>query len=98
MTEIRTPPIPATHNLAELTVSELSSAIKRTLEPEMKAEAERPVAPALKTVLTDIATALTQMSSLSYTGTTVDIRKKLLDFAAAFTKTCTSPASASPTA
>ena len=32
MTEIRTPPIPATHNLAELTVSELSSAIKRTLE------------------------------------------------------------------
>ena len=59
---------------------------------------ERPVTPALKTVLTDIATALTQMSSLSYTGTTVDIRKKLLDFAAAFTKTCTSPASASPTA
>ena len=52
----------------------------------------------MKTVLTDIATALTQMSSLSYTGTTVDIRKKLLDFAAAFTKTCTSPASASPTA
>src|SRR5512134_2423894 len=32
MTEIRTPPIPVTHNLAELTVSELSSAIKRTLE------------------------------------------------------------------
>ena len=59
---------------------------------------ERPVTPALKTVLTDIATALTQMSSLSYTGTTVDIRKKLLDFAAAFTKTCTPPASASPTA
>ncbi len=59
---------------------------------------ERPVASALKTVLTDIATALTQMSSLSYTGTTVDIRKKLLDFAAAFNKTCTSPASASPTA
>jgi exodeoxyribonuclease VII large subunit len=32
MTEIRAQPIPATHNLAELTVSELSSAIKRTLE------------------------------------------------------------------
>src|SRR5512145_1795927 len=32
MTEIRTQPIPATHNLAELTVSELSAAIKRTLE------------------------------------------------------------------
>jgi exodeoxyribonuclease VII large subunit len=32
MTEIRSPSIPATHNLAELTVSELSSAIKRTLE------------------------------------------------------------------
>jgi exodeoxyribonuclease VII large subunit len=32
MTEIRSPSIPVTHNLAELTVSELSSAIKRTLE------------------------------------------------------------------
>src|SRR5688500_7590859 len=32
MTEIRSPSIPATHNLAELTVSELSAAIKRTLE------------------------------------------------------------------
>jgi exodeoxyribonuclease VII large subunit len=32
MTEIRAPQIPATHNLAELTVSELSGAIKRTLE------------------------------------------------------------------
>jgi exodeoxyribonuclease VII large subunit len=32
MTEIRSAPIPATHNLAELTVSELSAAIKRTLE------------------------------------------------------------------
>jgi len=32
MTEIRDPSIPVTHNLAELTVSELSSAIKRTLE------------------------------------------------------------------
>ncbi|MBA4097281.1 MAG: exodeoxyribonuclease VII large subunit [Rhodospirillum sp.] len=32
MTEIRAPQIPTTHNLAELTVSELSGAIKRTLE------------------------------------------------------------------
>ena len=32
MTEIRAPQIPVTHNLAELTVSELSAAIKRTLE------------------------------------------------------------------
>ena len=32
MTEIRPTTIPATHNLAELTVSELSNAIKRTLE------------------------------------------------------------------
>ncbi|MEZ5832536.1 MAG: exodeoxyribonuclease VII large subunit [Dongiaceae bacterium] len=32
MTEIRSPDIPVTHNLAELTVSELSAAIKRTLE------------------------------------------------------------------
>jgi hypothetical protein len=56
---------------------------------------ERPVTPALRTVLTDIATALTQMYALSYTGTTVDIRKKLLDFAAAFAKTCAAPGSAS---
>jgi hypothetical protein len=59
--------------------------------------AQRPVSPELKTVLTDVAAALTQMSSLAYTGTTVDIRKKLLDFAAAFTRTCT-PTSPSPTA
>ena len=32
MTEIRAPQIPVTHNLAELTVSELSAAIKRALE------------------------------------------------------------------
>src|SRR5215813_6465908 len=32
MTEIRAEPLPVTHNLAELTVSELSAAIKRTLE------------------------------------------------------------------
>ncbi|HEY3145996.1 MAG TPA: exodeoxyribonuclease VII large subunit, partial [Dongiaceae bacterium] len=32
MTEIRPEPIPVTHNLAELTVSELSNAIRRTLE------------------------------------------------------------------
>ncbi len=32
MTEIRAPQIPVTHNLAELTVSELSAAIRRTLE------------------------------------------------------------------
>ncbi|HET6160967.1 MAG TPA: exodeoxyribonuclease VII large subunit, partial [Dongiaceae bacterium] len=32
MTEIRTQAIPVTHNLAELTVSELSAAIRRTLE------------------------------------------------------------------
>jgi hypothetical protein len=54
-----------------------------------------PISPELKTVLTDIITALNQMSSLSYTGTTVDIRKKLLDFAAAFTRVC-GPASPSP--
>jgi hypothetical protein len=59
--------------------------------------AARAVSPALRTVLTDIATALTQMYALSYTGTTVDIRKKLLDFAAAFTSTCAPPASASAT-
>lgn len=50
--------------------------------------AQQPVSPAVKVVLSDVSTALTEMASLSYTGTTVDIRKKLLDFAAAFGKTC----------
>lgn len=59
--------------------------------------AQRPVSPELKTVLTDVAAALAQMSSLAYTGTTVDIRKKLLDFAAAFGRACTPP-SPSPSA
>lgn len=57
--------------------------------------ATRPVSPALRAVLTDIATALAQMSSLAYTGTTVDIRKKLLDFAAAFAKVCAPATTAS---
>jgi hypothetical protein len=35
------------------------------------------------------------MSALSYTGTTVDIRKKLLDFAAAIARVCAPPATAS---
>src|SRR5262252_8844528 len=35
------------------------------------------ISPQLKTALTDISTALTVMSSTAYTGTTVDIRKKL---------------------
>jgi hypothetical protein len=62
--------------------------------------ANRPVAAELRTVLTDIASALTDMSALSYTGTTVDIRKKLLDFAAAITRVCAPPtsATASPSA
>jgi hypothetical protein len=53
--------------------------------------AQRPVAPDLRSVLTDIATALTQMSALSYTGTTVDIRKKLVDFTDALNRLCVSP-------
>lgn len=59
--------------------------------------AERHVAPELKTVLTGVATALTEMSSPFYTGTEVDIRKKLEDFKDLFRKTCAPPASASPT-
>jgi hypothetical protein len=50
--------------------------------------AERPVEAQLRIVLTDIAIALEQMSSLSYTGTTVDIRKKLVDFTLAIQGTC----------
>src|SRR4029453_6442600 len=60
--------------------------------------AERHVTPELKTVLTGVATALTEMSSPFYTGTEVDIRKKLEDFREEFKKICTPPASASPTA
>jgi hypothetical protein len=58
--------------------------------------AARPVSPQLKTALTDISAALSVMSSTAYTGTTVDIRKKLADFAAALNKACVPPASASP--
>jgi hypothetical protein len=48
-------------------------------------------------VLTDIATALEQMTALSYTGTTVDQRKKLVDFTLAIDSACApATASASP--
>jgi hypothetical protein len=57
---------------------------------------QRAVSQELNTVLVDIATALRQMSSLAYTGTIVDIRKKLLDFAAAFQHTCPPVVSPSP--
>jgi hypothetical protein len=56
--------------------------------------AKRRISPELRTVLTDISTALEEMSSLAYTGTTVDIRRKLLDFSAAISGTCTPPSSA----
>jgi hypothetical protein len=59
---------------------------------------QRPIDPALRAVLTDIATALTQMSSLSYTGTTVDIRKKLIDFTDALNHACVSPTASSSAA
>jgi hypothetical protein len=55
--------------------------------------AKRRISAELRTVLTDISTALEQMSSLSYTGTTVDIRKKLLDFGTAIGSTCIPPPS-----
>ncbi|HEY7224457.1 MAG TPA: hypothetical protein VH561_12840 [Micromonosporaceae bacterium] len=58
--------------------------------------AKRPVDPALRQVLTDISSALTAMTAVSYTGTTVDIRMKLqVDFPLALQHTCAS-ASASP--
>jgi hypothetical protein len=59
---------------------------------------QRPIDPALRAVLTDVATALTQMSSLSYTGTTVDIRKKLVDFTDALNHVCVSPTASSSAA
>ena len=61
--------------------------------------AERAIDPALRVVLTDIATALEQMTALSYTGTTVDQRKKLVDFTLAIDGVCApaiATASASP--
>ena len=57
---------------------------------------KRRISPELRVVLTDIATALEQMSSLSYTGTTVDIRKKLLDFTSAIDAACGRPDRTSP--
>jgi hypothetical protein len=60
--------------------------------------AKRDVSNELRTVLTDISTALTEMSSLTYVGTTTDIRKKLTDFTAALDSTCATPTSTgSPT-
>jgi hypothetical protein len=49
---------------------------------------ERHAGPELQLVLTQIAAALTAMSSVSYTGTTVDIRKKLVDFTLALEAAC----------
>jgi hypothetical protein len=58
---------------------------------------KRPAAsPDLQAVLAQIAQALTQMSSVDYTGTTVDIRKKLVDFQLALDSVCTT-ATATPT-
>jgi len=59
--------------------------------------AERPVEQALRDVLEEIALALDQMTALSYTGTTVDQRKKLVDFTLAINDVCaptTAPATA----
>jgi hypothetical protein len=53
--------------------------------------AKRRISPELRVVLTDISTALEEMSALSYTGTTVDIRRKLLDFGTAIGSTCATP-------
>lgn len=55
--------------------------------------AERPVEEALRDVLEEIAEALDQMTALSYTGTTVDQRKKLVDFTLAINDVC-APATA----
>jgi hypothetical protein len=52
--------------------------------------AARPIDPALRVVLTQIASALTQMTALDYTGTTVDQRKKLVDFTLAIDAVCVS--------
>jgi hypothetical protein len=59
--------------------------------------AKRQITPELRTALTDVATALTQLAAPSYTGTSVDILKKLADFAAAFDAACAPPATASVT-
>jgi hypothetical protein len=52
--------------------------------------AARAIDPALRDVLTQIGTALDQMTALSYTGTTVDQRKKLVDFTLAINNVCAS--------
>lgn len=56
--------------------------------------AKRRISPELRDVLIDISTALEEMSSLDYTGTTVDIRRKLVEFSTAIASTCAPPSSA----
>jgi flagellin-specific chaperone FliS len=69
----------------------------QALSAALATMAQRQIGDELKKILTDISEALAEMASLSYTGTTVDIRKKLLDFAAAFTTACVPPGSPTPT-
>jgi hypothetical protein len=48
--------------------------------------------PAVQATLTDVSEALAEMASPRYIGTMVDIKKEMIEFAAAFTASCDSVA------
>jgi hypothetical protein len=51
-------------------------------------QAQMLTSPPLSATLTDVSAALAEMASPRYTGTMVDIKKKMIDFAAAFAAVC----------
>jgi hypothetical protein len=46
------------------------------------------VSPQVKLALAEASAALTEIASLTYAGTTADIRRELADLAASFAKVC----------
>lgn len=49
------------------------------------------VSPPVQDTLADVSAALAEMASPRYIGTMVDIKRKMIDFAAAFVRVCGSP-------
>ena len=59
-----------------------------TLSASFATQAQILTSPQLTKTLTDISAALAEMASPRYNGTMVDIKKKMVDFEAAFEATC----------
>jgi hypothetical protein len=60
----------------------------RTLSATFALRSQTLTSPALNRTLIDVSEALAEMASPRYTGTMVDIKKKMIDFSAAFTAVC----------